>query len=237
MPLIECLAENDSHELILIESELTVAKAMNSVNLKKLDKIIGKKNILKSIVYLIMRLSDNFNMKGKFNSSQSAVLALDLFEVFGYESLEDVMLMFKYARQGKIGDGNDFKLDSQTVFHKWVPAYLELKAVEREKKVQKEKDNLKKLKPENIDKSISEKLFKDVGEIKVNHKRKGSGLGSRLKGQVLNEREYYLDHCKQRIKKISTDKLKKYIENPKDQGLLKLVEKEIENRKSKINQQ
>ena len=40
--------------------------------------------------------------------------------------------MFKYVRQGKIGGVNSFSLDHQVIFNVWVPAYLELKAQERE---------------------------------------------------------------------------------------------------------
>ena len=74
---------------------------------------------------------DSFNVGQKINDDQSVTLAIDLLEVFGHENLEDVVLMFKLARQGRIG-GKIFRIDNQVVFSEWVPAYLELKAIERE---------------------------------------------------------------------------------------------------------
>lgn len=133
------MVENDLVELINIESELTISDAILGTNLRKLTKSIEKRNVIKSIVYLANRLSENFNVGKKLTIEQSSVMAMDLLEVFGYESLEDVVLMFKYARQGRIGDGKDFKLDSQTVFHKWIPEYLEIKAEYRENEYLKEK--------------------------------------------------------------------------------------------------
>src|ERR1700754_3282967 len=119
--LIECLASNNTPDLISFEGDLTLSTAMDGVRLSKLANIIEKKNVVKAITYLTVRLAENFNVGKKFTVDQASVMAIDLFEVFGYETLEDVLLMFRYARQGKIGDGKDFKLDSQTVFHKWVP--------------------------------------------------------------------------------------------------------------------
>lgn len=126
----------------MFESDLTIEKAMNGTSLIKLSKSIEKINVITAITYLTVRLAENFNVGKKFTTDQSAVMAMDLFEVFGYETLEDVVLMFKYARQGKIGDGKDFKLDSQTVFHKWIPDYLNLKAEFRENEHTKAKKKI-----------------------------------------------------------------------------------------------
>lgn len=140
--LIECLVKNDVSGLIEIEGDLTISSAMEGTSLGKLSAQIEKKNVVKVITYLTSRLADNFNVGKKFSIEQASIMALDLLEVFNYETIEDVVLMFRYARQGKIGDGKDFKLDSQTVFHKWVPEYLELKAIERENQHNKKKGDL-----------------------------------------------------------------------------------------------
>ena len=126
------MVSHNNGALVLFENELTIAIAMEGTSLRKLSNSIDKNNVIKSIAYLTNRLSENFNVGKKFTADQSLVMAYDLFDVFGYETLEDVVLMFKLARQGKIGDGKDFKLDSQTVFHKWIPDYLNLKAEFRE---------------------------------------------------------------------------------------------------------
>lgn len=128
------MAANDDLAVTAFESDLTVEKAMDGITLRKISTIAGTANVLKAVVYLILRLSANFNVGKKFTDEQAAVMAGDLLEVFSYETLEDVAMMFKMARQGRLGDGKDYKLDSQTVFHKWVPEYLEKKAEIRENK-------------------------------------------------------------------------------------------------------
>lgn len=140
--MISILLNNNESDLIFFEGELSVSSAMNGTTLNKISKIIDKKNVIKIIAYLTTRLSENFNVGKKFTTEQATIMAFDLFEIFGFETIEDIVLMFKMARQGKIGDGKDFKLDSQTVFHKWIPEYLELKAEQREKEHQ---DNKKKI--------------------------------------------------------------------------------------------
>jgi len=126
-------------ELIQFESNLSLESAMEGTSLIKLSRTLEKKDVIKAITYLTTRLADNFNVGKKFSVEQSAIMAMDLFEMLGHETLEDIVLMFKYARQGRIGDGKDFKLDSQTVFHKWIPEYLEMKAELREKLHHQEK--------------------------------------------------------------------------------------------------
>jgi len=151
--LLSYLVNKSNGSLALFESDLTIEKALNGTSLLKLSKSIEKINVITAITYLTIRLADNFNVGKKFTTDQSAVMALDLFEVFGYETLEDVVLMFKYARQGKIGDGKDFKLDSQTVFHKWIPDYLNLKAEFRE-------NEHKKIKSDAIAIKVNDEYFK-----------------------------------------------------------------------------
>lgn len=154
------VTKNES-ELLILESDLTIGKALDGTTLNKLSKAIDKKNVIKAITVLTTRLADNFNVGKKFSTEQASIMAFDLFEVFGWETIEDVVLMFKMARQGKIGDGKDFKLDSQTVFHKWIPQYLELKAEVRESKHLKEKADFKK------DRFASDKVSETYKKIEL----------------------------------------------------------------------
>lgn len=239
MQLIECLASNNTSELIYFESDLTITKAMEGTRLSKLSTLIEKKNVVKAISYLTARLADNFNVGKKFSVEQSSLMALDLFEIFGYETLEDVVLMFKYARQGKIGDGKDFKLDSQTVFHKWVPEYLELKAVERENlhnKQKGEKNSLPKWSPEDIEN------FK-ISDKKETLTTKSNGLGERSKKHLevpaefvnpIKNRESYLKALKVSAQQAPTWNLKQNAEYLKSKGnepdALEIIETEFNNR-------
>ena len=214
------LAENDI-EITMFEKNLTVADAMNKgVMIRSFLKTAGEKNIVKCLSYLIMRASAFFNVGSNFSVSQANVMAMDLLEVFEYETMEDVMMMFKLGRQGKIG-GKIFRLDSNVVFNEWVPDYLELKAIEREKGYQKEKNERKK--PVDISESLK---HIEVGKQIVNQNRKGGGLGSRT-NQILDKdyakpdayrndslanTQKYLDFFKENIARQDTGYLIKAIE-------------------------
>lgn len=239
-----CLVENNPTKLVLFEGELTISKAMNGNTLNKLSTQIEKKNVIKAIAYLTLRLSENFNVGKKFTASQASIMALDLFEVFGYETLEDVMLMFKYARQGRIGDGKDFKLDSQTVFHKWIPAYLELKAKEREDQHLKEKYEAKELADKGFNAEIANKMFEGVGDEILDHKKTGGGLGSRHKNQlrkkgVITNRTDYLEQMLSKTKEVTVKQLRTYLlkydvnSDQYDPQVYEMVEKEIDLRNKK----
>jgi hypothetical protein len=238
MKLIKCLAENDAYELIEMEGETSLSMAMEGASIRSLSKILTKKDIVKSISFFIGRFNQNFNASGKFTDIQLATVSMDLYDIFQYESLEDVMLMFKYARQGKIGDGKDFKLDSQTVFHKWVPQYLELKSIERENQHRKnmgEKNGIAnfKWKPEDVNKL---KLSDKTETVK-------QGLGSRVKEVIdtpedykppIQKRSVYLGLLKASANKASRAELESsranLIEKGSEPDALEVIENEMKNR-------
>lgn len=246
LPLIKCLMENDSIGLLEIESNLSVSKAMNSTQIYKLSSAIEKRNVIKAIAYLTLRLSDSFNVKQKFTDEQASMLALDLSEVFHYETLEDVVMMYKYARQGKIGS-NEYKLDGQTVMQKWVPEYLELKAIERENQHLKnkgEKNGMTKFewRKEDLDK------FEVDAELVLPTK-----LGERMKQRInvaekpqiiVKDRKQYLEEMYYPVRKMTNEQLKDYIVKcdvnktnetdklPFDQDIFELVENELDKRKT-----
>lgn len=180
--LMSILSEYDEVKLAIYEKKMTIEKAMEGTSLRLLSKTIDEKNLVKTLVYFINRFSANFNVGKKFTPTQAITMALDLTEIFAYETIEDVMLMLKMARTGQIGDGKDFKLDSQTVFHKWIPEYLELKALKRENLHNRQKVELNlisKWSPENLEKFVvSDK------KIDVTQKNPGNSLGQRTKKDI-----------------------------------------------------
>lgn len=246
LPLIKCLTENDGLGLLDIESNLSVSKAMNSTQIYKLSRAIERRNVIKAIAYLTLRLSDSFNVKQKFTDEQASMLALDLAEVLHYETLEDVVMMYKYARQGKIGS-NEYKLDGQTVMQKWVPEYLELKAIEKENEHLKnkgekngmtffewKKEDLDKFKVDNIE-TIPVKLGQRMKE-KINVP---------IKPQIIvKDRKQYLEEMYYQVRKMTDGQLKDYLVKcdvnktnetdklPFDQDIFELVENEIDRRKT-----
>lgn len=193
---------------MVLEGDLTLVRAMNSTSIGKLSTLIEKVNVIKAITFLLLRLSEHFNVGKKLSSEQSAVLALDLFEIFNYETLEDVVLMFKWVRQGKIGDGKDYKLDGQTILHKFVPAYLELKSEEREKNHNRKKGEMNMT---NFDWSKEDlEKFKTSGEKNTFL----SGLGQKAKEKLdvptttpLRDHSVYLNLLKETVKGAKTKDL------------------------------
>lgn len=238
------MATNDAIGFVELESNLTVSTAMNGTSLMSLSKVLKKKDILKALSFFINRFNDNFNAKGKLNNMQIATMSGDLFEILKYETLEDAMLMFKYARQGKIGDGKDFKLDSQTVFHKWVPALLELKAIEREKEHAQNKEEIKQFTTKDFDSKVAIKIFENIGSEKIEHNNKGCGLGARYrkelqKAKVVTNRTDYLSEIRKKAKETPIGKLKTYLlkndSNSEyfDPQVYEIVENEIDKRNTK----
>lgn len=241
MQLIKCLASNNTFELITFESGLTLTSAMEGVSLKKLSSTIEKANVLKAITYLAMRLADNFNVGKNLTDDQAALLAMDMFELLPYETLEDVVLIFKYARQGRIGDGKDFKLDSQNVLTKWVPQYLELKAVERENQHNKFKgdNNIRNFKWD----------AEDVAKFKTSDEKqtittKPTGLGERSKKHFATDaeptspivnRQRYLAGLAYEATKAPIQNLKtvlEYFKSKDEKDAIEVIEKEINSRES-----
>ncbi len=210
---------------------------MQGLSLNKLSNEIERKNVVKAISFLVLRLSENFNVGKKFTSEQASLMAMDLFEIFSYESLEDVVLMFKYARQGRIGDGKDFKLDSQTVFHKWVPEYLELKAIEREQQHTRQKGEKNGMANFKWKEGEAEKIKTSDTPQTIRE-----GLGTRMKKKYnaqapVQKREVYLKLLKEAAGKATTKELiagaERLRESGKEPDALELIEAELKKRNTR----
>jgi hypothetical protein len=133
MQLMQCLAANDEVGLIVFEKNLSLSNAIDGTKLKKMENSIGEINTITAICYLLNRFNSNFNVGKSLTQTQSALLAADIVEKYPYETIEDVVLVLKYVRQGIIGDGKDYKLDGQNVLAKWFPEYLDKKYFEIER--------------------------------------------------------------------------------------------------------
>jgi hypothetical protein len=237
LELVKILSAEDEFELTLFESKMTVAQAMEGTSLKKLSQVLNTSGLAKTLVFLIQRLSNNFNVGKKFTNEQAVILAMDLIEVFAYETIEDVLLMFKYARIGKIGSGKEYKLDSQTVFHKWVPEYLELKSEERENLHKKEK-GLMNAKPTWSKEDAEKFVVSPNTEILTT---KDSTLGKRTKERLATpeqtspvvNRISYLKALAYEASKTPTENLNnllQYLEEKNEQDAIAVIKKALQNR-------
>lgn len=73
-----------------------------------------------------------FKYAEKMEDYQISMMASDLYDKFSYNTVEDIILMLRYARQGKLG-GSKSVFDNDTLFNIYVPKYLDMKAEKWEK--------------------------------------------------------------------------------------------------------
>jgi len=100
---------------------------------------------LNVIKVLVDRFADSFGFSTKMSATQSETICIDTFENFRGESLGDIILFFKMARNGSFGYTHR-GIDSNLIFGDWFPKYMEQKSIEREKLYQKQKSE--QIKPE-----------------------------------------------------------------------------------------
>lgn len=179
------MLDQNSKRLSIFEKNLSVEISINQgTSLRKLEKIVNEEDLVTALTFLIMRSMDFFNVGQKLNDIQAMTLATDLLEddVFGYENIEDVVLLFKYARQGRIV-GKIWRIDSQVITTEWIPQFLEIKAVARENSWNNEKQQLNNM----VSFDWSEKALKKLEEMEIGsnadeiNKKHHTGLGKHLK--------------------------------------------------------
>lgn len=174
------------------ELPMVISERESSLQIKDVFKCpliiqleVPKKEVIKTIRTLLMNTAKQYQWSKDMGVQEATTLAIDLHEVLKTETLEDIILMFNMARKGKLTDAKTNKplvfkgrIDNESLFTQIVPAYLELKAQEREKNYQnkkhekldkvepltpEQKDNLKKLK-ESVTKNISNKRLQKKQE-------------------------------------------------------------------------
>lgn len=219
------LKSKNNLELAMFESELSISQAVDGTMLVHMANT-NKKEVIKTLVFLISRMNDDYNCKQRMNQQQMFTMAIDLLDVFKYETIEDVMLMFKYARQGKIG-GKIFKIDSNVVFNDWVPCYLEQKAIEREQRHAKAKSEAIKNYDNNKSKLTDAfKKWKKNKQIPKVVKKKA----------YYNNYPHFIKHLPKTCKQLTDDELKKQIKIAEYKQIPEAVEiyqNELKQRKTK----
>ena len=120
------------NEIVKAEQSISITESVQSYPL------ISSQGTKAAIIPQIIRVIEFFlEVVGKsLEIYQIQVLAGDLYDKFKYDTLEDVIMMFKHARTGDFGKLYDCKPPEVL---SWCTPYLELKAEEREKLLAKEK--------------------------------------------------------------------------------------------------
>jgi len=123
-----------------IEMGLTIQKVLEKPTIRTVFR--GNEKIaFSAISILVTRFLQSFGFSTKPDPSKIEMIAVDTFEKFSYESLEDIILFFKMARSGDFG-ATKRGVDSNLIFGEWFPMYLERKAILREENNEKQKNNL-----------------------------------------------------------------------------------------------
>ncbi len=229
--LLSSLMEESNSKLTILETDLTIETAMSGTLLRDLQRV-DKVATMTIILYLIERMNNLFSINNKLNENQILVLSSDLIELMSYETIEDIVLMFKLARQGKIG-GKIYRLDSMTIFQEWVPAYLEMKVKLREDIYQKEKhlENYTDTKWSDESKEAITKLSKELQDkLNENNNKKQTHKSEtheeRLARFEIEFKNYDLDALEIMLKNWIKD-----YRNYNAQDYIKILKKEIESRK------
>jgi hypothetical protein len=109
---------------------------------------------------LSKRFLESFGFSTKLSDVQIDTLTVDILEFFQNETLEDIILFFKMARSGKFGTTNR-GVDSNLILGTWAVEYLELKCIERENIIEREKKRMWK---EEMDLESIQKVYKKLSE-------------------------------------------------------------------------
>lgn len=208
---MQCLVSDDKFELINVERSLTIEKCVTAPLL--INQKSNEKEIIKSIFLIVKRFNDLVNVGKKLNEDQMIALSADLFERFGGESLEDVMLFFKMARNGEFGDL--YRLDSIVILS-WVNKYLDKKMEafhenrinEENIRIREENDAVNNHEYSEKSKAKLEELSKMLKTTTISR-----NIGVLRKDNPLFDYSSYLEALPESVKKMDEKTLKTMINN------------------------
>lgn len=202
---------------------------MQMPTIHDVSKEFGSKTMKKAICELILISAKSFKFSEKMEMQTAIILTGDLYSYFKNESIEDVALMLKMARTGQLGSGKG-RLDSDTLFNVFIPEYLDLKAVEREKEHKRNKTNFAQVK---MSEESYEKFDQLSKRLKANQEEK---MAEKTK-PVVNHHQMYINSLKNRVKILNDkqldDNLKNLLasDNEVFSDAIQIVKEEIEKRK------
>jgi len=124
-----------------MEMGLSLLSTLSNPTLKSVFKGENGQIGYSVVNVLVNRFITSFGFSTKMDKVQIETLTVDTLDRFAYESLEDVILFFKMARNGQFGTTNR-GVDSNLIFGDWFVKYLEMKADLREQEYQKEKSRM-----------------------------------------------------------------------------------------------
>jgi hypothetical protein len=124
---------NNNVSIAQFEMGLNLSKTLSKPTIRSIFKGENASVGFSVVKILVTRFMNSFGFSTKISEDNIEMITVDTLDNFGYESLEDIILFFKMARTGKFGETNR-GVDSNLIFGKWFPVYLDKKAQLREEK-------------------------------------------------------------------------------------------------------
>jgi hypothetical protein len=130
--------------MVLYERNLTVRETLKAQPIRTLKTKVTESALLTATTYLVMRASKSNAVYKTIDDNMAVQIAIDLLEKFEFDAFGDIVLMFKYARQGKLSlsEYSKKKSFSETVLQDWFSAYMEIKSEVREHIINENKENI-----------------------------------------------------------------------------------------------
>lgn len=230
---IQCIPpDKEDISLNIAERELdvTISKNMIQPNIATVRKDFPIRDIVRIIRGIILYSAKTFKYAENMNLQQATVLASDLVDNFKDECLDDIVLMFKMARQGKLGETKG-RLDADSLFNIIAPNYRLYKAEIREKQYSKEKFSHR-----NDNDSISDDAYAKFTELSERLSMNRTQQKEQNPPPV-NHHKIYTDKLKASVGHMDLTKLKKLEQKLISQSetvfndAIKIVQAEISKRK------
>lgn len=150
-----------------------------------------------------------FKYAERLEDFQISIMASDLYDKFSHNTVEDIVIMLRYIRQGLLGSSKSV-FDNDTLFNIYVPRYLEMKAEKWEKENEFiVKDDDKPLSPE--EKANQQKLIAKLHKAwKADRKPKEQKVF-----EPIDHHTKFINDLKQLVGSMTNDELKKELSRAK----------------------
>lgn len=196
------------------------------------NELISEIQCIAFIRELLLNLASTLKFSENLTLQQATILASDVFDKMKYETLDDIALMFKKARQGYYGSLKG-RLDSDILNTIIIPSYLNEKSEIRELHQKDIKASLIENKTDsealNYNLEMLERMSKQI--LKEKRQKKLDEYNNSLKNDKV---DFFIEKAKLNCKKMTIDELKNEIQKAELNLLTEFVEIyqiELNNRK------
>lgn len=200
-----------------VETTVTLSDTLNRPLIRAQG--IPPKEVVRIIREMVLMTAKAFKYSEKMDVATGTLIASDLYDAFKYEAFEDIILMLKMARRGELGSGKG-RFDHDILFNLFIPAYLRLKAEEREKIIHNERKLKQTAEPSEADKEIFAENVRKLDKLlsKLTTKTKPS------EPAPVNHHALFIEKLPGWVQDMSNGQLKTEMAKAKRDGLMDAYE-------------